>query len=163
LLLLSDSAQRIAARADFCLEGNFCLEDIRSAAPNAFFRLLLKFTHPGVASLLLNQNAWVCDHWIDELPLCSMDASPMAASLASLSQSDQGEMSRLIAAAFALALASSAEALPLQPQQPAEMLTLVREACGPGMQRVNGVCRRNATVRRAGAADLRLVNGRCIQ
>ena len=72
-------------------------------------------------------------------------------------------MSRLIAAGFALALASSAEGMPLWPQQPGEMLTLVREACGPGMQRVNGVCRRNTTVRRACAAGLRLVNGRCIQ
>jgi hypothetical protein len=72
-------------------------------------------------------------------------------------------MSRLIVVVFALALASSSEGMPLQPQQPAETLTLVREACGPGMQRVNGVCRRNTTVRRACAAGLRLVNGRCIQ
>ena len=54
--------------------------------------------------------------------------------------------------------------MPVQPQQqPDEMVTLVREACGPGMQRVNGVCRRNTTVRRACAAGLRLVNGRCVQ
>ena len=76
-------------------------------------------------------------------------------------------MSRLIAIAFALALASSTQGMPLQPQQPAaqpdEMLTLVREACGPGMQRVHGVCKHNTTVRRACAAGLRLVNGRCIQ
>jgi hypothetical protein len=76
-------------------------------------------------------------------------------------------MSRLIAIAFALVLASSTDGMPLRPQQPAahpdEMVTLVREACGPGMQRVNGVCRRNTTVRRACAAGLRLVNGRCIQ
>jgi len=76
-------------------------------------------------------------------------------------------MTRLIALAFALALASSSEGMPLQPQQPAaqpdEIFTLVREACGPGMQRVNGVCRRNTAVRRACAAGLRLVNGRCIQ
>src|SRR5882724_7203056 len=76
-------------------------------------------------------------------------------------------MTRLIAIAFAVALASSSEGMPLQPQQPAaqpdEVFTLVREACGPGMQRVNGVCRRNTAVRRACAAGLRLVNGRCIQ
>jgi len=76
-------------------------------------------------------------------------------------------MSRLILVAFSLAPASSTEAMPLRPQQPAsqpdEMVTLVREACGPGMQRVNGVCRRNTTVRRACAAGLRLVNSRCIQ
>jgi len=35
------------------------------------------------------------------------------------------------------------------------------QAGGPGMQRVNGVCRRNTTVRRACAAGLRLA--RCIQ
>ena len=72
-------------------------------------------------------------------------------------------MSRLIAIAFALSLASSTDGMPLQPQQSADLLTLVREACGPGMQRVNGVCRRNTTVRRACAAGLRLVNGRCVQ
>jgi hypothetical protein len=72
-------------------------------------------------------------------------------------------MSRLVAIAFALTLTSSSEGMPLLPQQPAGVLTLVREACGPGMQRVNGVCRRNTTVRHACAAGLRLVNGRCIQ
>jgi hypothetical protein len=72
-------------------------------------------------------------------------------------------MTRLIAIAFALAFASSSEGMPLQPQQPDEIFTLVREACGTGMQRVNGVCRRNTAVRRACTAALRLVNGRCIQ
>jgi len=72
-------------------------------------------------------------------------------------------MIRLIAVAFALSLASSTQAMPVQPQQPNEMVTLVREACDVGMQRVNGVCRRNTTVRRACAAGMRLVNGRCIQ
>jgi hypothetical protein len=63
-----------------------------------------------------------------------------------------------------LGLASSSQAMPVAPiQQLDEMVTLVREACGPGMQRVNGVCRRNTTVRRACAAGLRLVNGRCVQ
>jgi len=76
----------------------------------------------------------------------------------------EGNMSRAIAIAFILAFASSTQAMPVQPQQqPDEMVTLVREACGPGMQRVNGVCRRNTTVRRACAAGLRLVNGRCVQ
>jgi hypothetical protein len=73
-------------------------------------------------------------------------------------------MIRLIAAAFTLALASSTQAVPVQPQQqPDEMVTLVREACGPGMQRVNGVCRRNTTVRHACAAGMRLANGRCVR
>ena len=73
-------------------------------------------------------------------------------------------MCRAIAIAFILAFASSAQAMPVQPQQqPGEMVTLVREACGPGMQRVNGVCRHNAAVRRACAAGMRLVNGRCIR
>lgn len=73
-------------------------------------------------------------------------------------------MGRLIAIAFTLVLASSAQAMPVSPiQQPDEMVTQVREACGAGMQRVNGVCRLNTTVRRACAAGLRLVNGRCVR
>ena len=73
-------------------------------------------------------------------------------------------MGRLIAVAFTFVLALSAQAMPVPPiQQPAEMVTLVREGCGAGMQRVNGVCRLNTTVRRACAAGLRLVNGRCVR
>jgi hypothetical protein len=54
-------------------------------------------------------------------------------------------MTRLTAAAFALALAlplaSSAAAAPLAPlQQPSDVIVKVREACGAGMHRVNGVC-----------------------
>ena len=69
-----------------------------------------------------------------------------------------------IAFAFALGLASSTQAMPVAPiQQLDDMITPVREACGPGMQRVNGVCRRNTTVRAACAAGMRLVNGRCVR
>jgi len=49
-------------------------------------------------------------------------------------------MARLIAPGLAVALVSSAQAMPLAPQQPDETLTLVREACGSGMHRVDGVC-----------------------
>jgi len=50
-------------------------------------------------------------------------------------------MLRLIAVAFALTLASSVQALPPVPlHQPDEIIIKVREACGAGMQRVNGVC-----------------------
>jgi len=50
-------------------------------------------------------------------------------------------MIRLIAIAFTLVLASSAQAIPLAPlQQPGDMVIPVREACGAGMHRVNGVC-----------------------
>ena len=73
-------------------------------------------------------------------------------------------MSRLIAVALICAFALSVQAVPVAPIQKAdEAVTLVREACGPGMQRVHGVCRRNTTVRRACAAGFRLVNGRCIR
>ena len=73
-------------------------------------------------------------------------------------------MGRLIAVAFTLTLASSVQAMPVPTiQQPDKMVTLVREGCGGGMQRVNGVCRLNTTVRRACAAGLRLVNGRCVR
>jgi len=48
-------------------------------------------------------------------------------------------MIRLTAVAFALALASTAQALPPVAVQPAdEMVTQVREACGAGMRRTAG-------------------------
>jgi hypothetical protein len=73
-------------------------------------------------------------------------------------------MQNLAAFVLFLALASSTQAMPVAPvQQLDDMVTPVREACGPGMQRVNGVCRRNTTVRHACAAGLRLVNGRCVR
>ena len=49
-------------------------------------------------------------------------------------------MIRLIAIAFALAVATSAQATPLAPlHQPDGMITQVREACGAGRVRINGV------------------------
>jgi hypothetical protein len=43
--------------------------------------------------------------------------------------------------AFAAALAASVQAMPLAPVQgPASIVVDVREACGAGMHRVNGVC-----------------------
>jgi len=57
---------------------------------------------------------------------------------------------RLIAVAFVLALTSSAQALPLVPlHQPDEMVIKVREVCGAGMHRVNGVCVRTPARRAA--------------
>jgi len=50
-------------------------------------------------------------------------------------------MIRLSALALVLAIASSAQAMPLAPiQQPESLVSLVREACGAGFTRVNGVC-----------------------
>jgi hypothetical protein len=50
-------------------------------------------------------------------------------------------MTKLIAVALALALVSVAEAIPRAPlQTPADTFIPVREACGAGMHRVNGVC-----------------------
>jgi len=50
-------------------------------------------------------------------------------------------MIRIIAVTFALTLASSAQAVPLAPiQQPDSMVSTVREACGAGKTRINGVC-----------------------
>jgi hypothetical protein len=51
-------------------------------------------------------------------------------------------MIRLIAAAaFALVVTTSAQAVPVAPiQQPDNMMTQVLAACGVGMTRVNGVC-----------------------
>jgi hypothetical protein len=61
-------------------------------------------------------------------------------------------MIRLIAVAFALALASSAQAIPPVPlQQPDEIVIKVREACGAGMRRTeNGNCVRTHARRAAG-------------
>jgi hypothetical protein len=57
-------------------------------------------------------------------------------------------MIRLIAVAFALALASSAQAMPPVPlQQPDDMVITVREGCGPGQVRVGGVCAARAEIR----------------
>lgn len=59
-------------------------------------------------------------------------------------------MTRLIAIAVALALTSSAQALPLTaPHHSDQMITKVREACGVGMHRVNGVCIRTHARRAA--------------
>jgi hypothetical protein len=50
-------------------------------------------------------------------------------------------MTRLIALAFALTLASFAQAMPLAPlNQQDKMVITVREACGPGMHNVGGAC-----------------------
>lgn len=50
-------------------------------------------------------------------------------------------MTKWIVVAFALALASSAQAFPRTPLQTQDDVVIkVREACGAGMHRVNGVC-----------------------
>jgi hypothetical protein len=50
-------------------------------------------------------------------------------------------MTRSVALVFVLALASSAQALPPVPlHQPDHVVIKIREACGAGMHRVNGVC-----------------------
>jgi hypothetical protein len=58
-------------------------------------------------------------------------------------------MIRLIAfAAFALAIATSAEAMQRAPLHQSDgMITQVREACGAGRVRINGVCVARTTTR----------------
>jgi hypothetical protein len=60
-------------------------------------------------------------------------------------------MIRLIAVAFALTLATSVQATaPLAPLHgPDNMITQVREACGSGRVRINGVCVARTTMRHA--------------
>jgi hypothetical protein len=75
-------------------------------------------------------------------------------------------MIRLIAVAFALVVATSAQASPLAPlHQQDGMITQVREACGAGMHMVNGKCIRTATRRNAArcAVGMRSVGGRCVK
>jgi hypothetical protein len=75
-------------------------------------------------------------------------------------------MMRLIAIAFALAVATSAQAALFAPlHQPDGMVTQVREACGAGMHMVNGTCVRTAARRNAArcAVGMRTVGGRCVK
>ncbi len=75
-------------------------------------------------------------------------------------------MFRLIIVAFVLALTSSAQATPLVPiEQPDSIVTTIREACGAGMHRVNGVCIRTAARRQAVrcATGMRVVDGVCVR
>jgi hypothetical protein len=59
-------------------------------------------------------------------------------------------MIRWIVVAVTLALVSSVQAMPLVPlQMPNDVVVKVREACGAGMHRVNGVCIRTAARRSA--------------
>ena len=56
-------------------------------------------------------------------------------------QNRREAMMKSIAVVFALTLASSVQAMPRAPlQQPDDIVIKVREACGAGMHRVNGVC-----------------------
>jgi len=75
-------------------------------------------------------------------------------------------MIRLIAVMFALALASSAQAMPRAPLEQVDGNVIqVRQGCGLGRQLVDGVCKRNSTVRKmvrkCRAKKMRYVNGRC--
>jgi hypothetical protein len=57
-------------------------------------------------------------------------------------------MIRLIAVAFALALASSVQAMTPAPiPQPDGMITQVAYGCGPGRTRIHGVCVARTTIR----------------
>ena len=59
-------------------------------------------------------------------------------------------MIKYIIAVLALAVMSSALAMPRAPlQAPDEMFIKVRQACGPGMHMVNGVCLRTPARRAA--------------
>jgi hypothetical protein len=71
--------------------------------------------------------------------------------LLSRCQREDPKMMKFIAVAFALAVASSAQAMPPAPlQQSEEIVIKVREACGPGMRRTaNGVCIRTHARRAA--------------
>lgn len=69
-------------------------------------------------------------------------------------------MIRLIAVAFALTVASAAQAFtPAPVKQPNDLVINVREACGAGMHRVNGVCIRTPARRSASRAVRRCATG----
>ena len=72
----------------------------------------------------------------------------------------------LAVTAFALAVATSAQAMSLVPlHQSGGMMTQVREACGAGYHMVNGTCIRTAARRNAArcAVGMRTVGGRCVK
>ena len=76
-------------------------------------------------------------------------------------------MIRLIAVAFALAVATSAQTISPAPLHHLAdgMITQVREACGAGFHMVNGTCVRTAARRNAArcAVGMRTVGGRCVK
>ena len=60
-------------------------------------------------------------------------------------------MIRFIAGIFALAVATSAQAMSPAPlYQSDSMITQVRQACGPGQVRIKGVCMLRTTTRQQG-------------
>jgi hypothetical protein len=76
-------------------------------------------------------------------------------------------MIRFVAVIFALAVATSAQAMSPAPlHQPGGMVTHVREACGAGRVRVNGVCVARTTkrhVRREARRCARWNAGVCVR
>ena len=73
-------------------------------------------------------------------------------------------MIRLIAIAFALAVATSAQAMSPAPlHQPDGMITQVREACGAGRVRINGVCVARTTTKRQVRRCARWSGGACVR
>jgi hypothetical protein len=75
-------------------------------------------------------------------------------------------MIRPIAFIFALAIATSAQSMPLAPfHEQGHMIQKVREACGPGFHMVNGTCIRTAARRNAArcAVGMHTVGGRCVK
>ena len=70
-------------------------------------------------------------------------------------------MIRFIAVIFALAVATSAQAMSPAPlHQPDGMITQVRQACGPGQVRIKGICVLRTTPQRKCAA---YSEGFCVQ
>lgn len=70
-------------------------------------------------------------------------------------------MIRLIAVAFALSVATSAQALTPAPfAQPDGIITKIAAACGAGRTRNNGVCMARTTVRQTRRAVRRCATGR---
>ena len=78
----------------------------------------------------------------------------------------EDNMIRIVAVAFILAAGATAYAMPRASIHQADSLvSTVREACGAGMHRVNGVCVRTAARRNAArcATGMKLVEGRCVR
>jgi hypothetical protein len=94
-------------------------------------------------------------------------APPSTTSKSPKRQKMEEAMIRFIAiAAFALAVATTAQAMTLSPlHQSNGMIIQIREACGAGKHMVNGTCVRTAARRNAArcAVGMRTVGGRCVK
>ena len=135
-------------------------------------------TRPAFCLTLGAWNDWrycTFERWIGTRPIAAYPGAAQAPSEAPVTPSagashrfaTEERMIRLIAVVFALTLATSVQAMSPAPlHQPDGMITQVREACGAGRVRINGVCVARTTkrhVRREVRRCARWSGGACVR